>query len=156
MPSITLLQTLLERAEQERDTAVQALRQAEALVAQAEQQAQALHSYRSDYDQRWTARFQQTGTPELLHCHRGFGQRLDQAIGHQQANTQHLGNRVQQARNQLLLREQRVAAVRKLMARRQAEQLAVANRRDQRTTDEAAQRAASAQRGLHPLAEDMR
>ena len=55
--SVALLQTLLQRAEQERDTAALALRQAEALVAQAEQQAQALHSYRSEYDQRWTTRF---------------------------------------------------------------------------------------------------
>jgi flagellar FliJ protein len=156
MSSIALLQTLLERAEGERDTAAQALRQAEALVAQAEQQAQALHSYRGEYDQRWTARFQQAGTPQLLHCHRGFGQRLDQAIAHQQMNTQHLGNRVQQARSQLLAREQRVAAVRKLIGRRQAELLALANRRDQRSTDEAAQRAASAQRGQHPLAAEAR
>ncbi|MES2719107.1 MAG: flagellar export protein FliJ [Pseudomonadota bacterium] len=156
MSSIALLQALLERAEGERDTAAQALRQAEALVAQAAQQAQALHSYRGEYDQRWTARFQQAGTPQLLHCHRGFGQRLDQAIAHQQMNTQHLGNRVQQARSQLLAREQRVAAVRKLIGRRQAELLALANRRDQRSTDEAAQRAASAQRGQHPLAAEAR
>jgi flagellar FliJ protein len=150
--SIALLTTLLERAEQERDAAAAALRQAEALVAQAEQQAQALHNYRGEYDQRWTTRFQQAGTPELLHCHRGFGQRLDQAINHQQANTRHLDQRLQQARNLLLAREQRVAAVRKLIGRRQAELLAAANRRDQRATDEAAQRAASLQRGQHPLA----
>ena len=150
--AISLLQTLLQRAEAERDTAALALRQAEALVAQAEQQGQALQAYRGEYDQRWTERFQQSGTPELLHCHRGFGQRLDQAISHQQVNTQHLGNRVQQARGLLLAREQRVAAVRKLIARRQADQQAQANRRDQRQTDEAAQRAASAQRGHHPLA----
>lgn len=152
MQSIALLQTLLERAEQERDAAGAVLRQVEAQVAQAEQQAQALHSYRGEYDQRWTARFQQAGTPELLHCHRGFGQRLDQAIGHQQANTRQLAQRLQQARHQLLAREQRVAAVRKLIGRRQAELLASANRRDQRATDEAAQRATSLQRGQHPLA----
>jgi len=156
MNSVALLQTLLLRAEGERDTAALALRQAEALVAQAEQQAQALHTYRGEYDQRWTTRFQQAGTPELLHCHRGFGQRLDQAIDHQQRNAQHLGNRVAQARSLLLAREQRVAAVRKLMARRQAELTAMANRRDQRNTDEAAQRAASAQRGQHPLAAETR
>lgn len=150
--SLPMLQTLLERAEQERDAAAAALRQAEALVAQAEQQAQALHSYRGEYDQRWTTRFQQAGTPELLHCHRGFGQRLDQAITHQQANTRHLGQRLQQARSLLIVREQRVAAVRKLIGRRQAELQANANRRDQRSTDEAAQRAASQAHGQHPLA----
>ena len=154
--SIALLQTLLHRAEAERDTAALALRQAEDLVAQADQQDQALRNYRGEYDQRWTARFQESGTPELLHCHRGFGQRLDQAIAHQQLNTQHLGNRVQQARNLLLAREQRVAAVRKLIARRESELQAIASRRDQRTTDEAAQRAASAQRGQHPLAAQAR
>lgn len=148
--SIALLNTLLERAEQERDAAGAALRQVEAQVAHAEQQAQALHSYRGEYDQRWTTRFQQAGTPELLHCHRGFGQRLDQAIHHQQANTRHLAQRLQQARSLLLAREQRVAAVRKLIGRRQAEVLAAANRRDQRATDEAAQRATSL-RGQHPL-----
>jgi flagellar FliJ protein len=150
--SIALLQTLLDRAEQERDAAAAALRQAEALVAQAEQQAQALHTYRGEYDQRWTTRFQQAGTPELLHCHRGFGQRLDQAITHQQTNTRHLAQRLQQARSLLLAREQRVAAVRKLIDRRKAELQHSANRRDQRATDEAAQRAASHQRGQHPLA----
>lgn len=154
--SIALLQTLLQRAESERDTSAQALRQAEALVSQADEQGRALNTYRGEYDQRWTARFQESGTPELLHCHRGFGQRLDQAIAHQQLNTQHLGNRVQQARNLLLAREQRVAAVRKLIARRQTELQAIASRRDQRTTDEAAQRAASAQRGQHPLAAQAR
>ena len=156
MNSIALLQALLRRAEGERDTATLALRQAEALVAQAAQQAQALHSYRGDYDQRWTARFQESGTTALLHCHRGFGQRLDQAITQQQRNRQHLDNRVQQARDQLLAREQRVAAVQKLIARRQAEMRAMADRRDQRNTDEAAQRTPSAQHGQHPLAAQAR
>lgn len=150
--SIALLQTLLQRAESERDTAALALRQAEDLVARAEQQGQALNTYRGEYDQRWTAHFRTNGAAELLHCHRGFGQRLDQAIAHQAVNSQHLGNRVQQARQLLLAREQRVAAVRKLIGRRQTELLAIASRRDQRNTDEAAQRTASAQRGQHPLA----
>jgi flagellar FliJ protein len=149
--SIALLQTLLQRAEADRDTAAAVLRQAETLVQQAELQARQLQDYRGEYDQRWTARFRESGTTELLHCHRGFGQRLDQAINHQQVNTQHLGNRVQQARGVLLAREQRVAAVRKLIERRQAELRKIANRRDQHSTDEAAQRAASASRGAHPL-----
>lgn len=150
--TLSMLQTLLDRAERERDAAAAVLRDAEALVAQADQQSQALHSYRGEYDQRWTTRFQQAGTPELLHCHRGFGQRLDQAIVHQQTQAHHLGNRVRQARSALLAREQRVAAVRKLIERRQAELRALADRRDQRSTDDAAQRAASLRHGQHPLA----
>ena len=151
MNSITLLRTLLQRAEADRDTAAAVLRQAENLVQQAELQARQLQDYRGEYDQRWTARFRESGTRELLHCHRGFGQRLDQAITHQQVNTQHLGNRVLQARTVLLAREQRVAAVRKLIERRQAELLKIAHQRDQRNTDEAAQRTASASRTGHSV-----
>ena len=150
MNSIALLQTLQQRAEAERDTALATLRQAEALVQQAEQQAQQLQGYRSEYDQRWTARFQEHGTAELLHCHRGFGQRLDHAITMQLTNSRQLGNRVHQARETLVAREMRVAGVRKLIERRQAELAKIAARRDQNQTDEAAQRA-SANR-IHPLA----
>lgn len=154
MNSLPTLQLLLQRAESERDTARAVLRQVEGLVQQAELQARQLGDYRSDYDQRWTARFRQSGTPELLHCHRGFGQRLDQAISHQQVNSQHLGNRLQLARDTLLAREQRVAAVRKLLERRKAELLKVAARREQRATDEAAQRTAGsgAAPSTHPMA----
>jgi len=150
MNSIALLQTLLQRAEQERDTAIAMLRQAEQMVERAEAQARQLHAYRSEYDARWTERFRQSGTPELLQCHRGFGDRLDQAIRYQQNDAQNLGNRVQQARAVLLAREQRVAAVRKLIERRQTELTRIAERRDQRATDESAQRAALSR--PHPLA----
>ena len=154
MNSIPLLQALLQRAEGERDNAQTALRQAAALEAQAQAQARHLQDYRGEYDQRWVARFQQSGTPELLNCHRGFGQRLDQAIAVQSSNADQLGNRVQRARDQLLAREQRVAAVRKLIERRSAELAKIATRRDQRNTDEAAQRCygaaqAQAQSALH-------
>ena len=152
MNSILMLQTLLQRAEAERDTALAVLRQVEGLVQQAELQARQLLDYRSDYDQRWTTRFRESGTTVLLHCHRGFGQRLDHAIGHQQTNTQQLGNRLKQAREVLVAREQRVAAVRKLIERRQAELQQMAARRDQRSTDEAAQRAAGTPGRPHPLA----
>lgn len=142
----SLLLALLQRAQAERDSAALALRQAEALLAQADAQAQALHGYRQDFDQRWTAHFQHAGTATLLQCQHGFGQRLTQAIGHQQGQAQQLANRVQQSRSLLLRREQRVAAVQKLLQRRHAAAQASDNQRDQRHTDEAAQRAS---RALH-------
>jgi flagellar FliJ protein len=144
MNSIPLLQALLQRSESERDAALAQLRQAESLVAQAQAQAQHLRDYRGEYDQRWQTRFRASGTPELLHCHSGFGQRLDHAIAVQTSQADQLANRVTRARDQLLAREQRVAGVRKLMERRQAELQKIGARRDQRTTDEAAQRSHSA------------
>lgn len=140
MNSIAALSLLLQRAEAERDTAVTVLRQAEAQQRQAQAQASQLEDYRGEYDQRWTDRFRQHGTPELMQCHRSFGQRLDQAISHQHHEAQHIGNRVQRARDVLQERERRVASVRKLIERRTEELGRIAARRDQRSTDEAAQR----------------
>lgn len=140
LKSITLLQTVLARAEADRDTAQGLMRQAEQLLLQARQQADSLHQYRSEYDQRWVARFRQSGTPELLQCHRSFGQRLDYAIEVQDNTHQHLEHRLLQARQALLAREQRVAAVRKLIERGQIDLRQQTDRREQRNTDEAAQR----------------
>lgn len=134
------LTTLLEQAEADRDAALQVLRQCEAAAASAAAQAEQLLAYRGQYQQRWSTQFRHTGTVELLQCYQGFGQRLEVAINHQaqvQAQTQ---ARAENARRELLAREQRVAAVRKLIERRQAEQLRVAERREQRATDEAAAR----------------
>ena len=140
LKSITLLQTVLARAEADRDTAQGLMRQAEQLLLQARQQADSLHQYRSEYDQRWVARFRQSGTPELLQCHRSFGQRLDYAIEVQDNTHQQLEHRLLQARQALLAREQRVAAVRKLIERGQIDLRQQTDRREQRNTDEAAQR----------------
>ena len=140
MTTIALLQTLLEQAEAERDSAQTRMRQADQQLQQARQQADSLHQYRVEYDQRWVARFRQSGTPELLQCHRSFGQRLDYAIGVQDHTHDHLAQRLAQARQALLAREQRVAAVRKLIERRLAAQRLLTDRREQRNTDEAAQR----------------
>ena len=148
MTSIALLQTLLEQAETERDNAQTRMRQADQQLQQARQQADSLHQYRVEYDQRWVARFRQSGTPELLQCHRSFGQRLDYAIDVQDHTHEHLVQRLAQARQALLAREQRVAAVRKLIERRQAIQRLQTDRREQRNTDEAAQRSLSGLR-LH-------
>ena len=140
LKSIALLQTVLARTEADRDTAQGLMRQAEQLLLQARQQADSLHQYRSEYDQRWVARFRQSGTPELLQCHRSFGQRLDYAIEVQDNTHQQLEHRLLQARQALLAREQRVAAVRKLIERGQIDLRQQTDRREQRNTDEAAQR----------------
>lgn len=142
MDSIALLQTLLQRAEAERDNALAVMRQAEAQVRAAEAQAEQLRSYRSEYDQRWTLRFRQSGggTRELLQCHQTFGLRLQEAITHQASSTSQLASRLQRARDMLLQREQRVAAVRKLIERRTQELGRMTQRREQRAEDEMAMR----------------
>ena len=140
MDSIALLTTLLERAESERDKAAGVLRQAEALHARAQAQAEQLHGYRQEFDQRWTLRFRQAGSRELLDCRQAFGERLEQAITGQAGSVQQADHRVGLARQALLQREQRVAAVRKLIERRRAELQRLTQRREQRADDDAALR----------------
>ena len=156
LQSLALLQTVLASAEGERDTAQGQMRQAEQQLLQARQQADSLHQYRSEYDQRWVARFRQAGPPELLQCHRSFGQRLDHAIDLQDHTHQHLDQRLQLARQALLAREQRVAAVRKLIERRQTELRQQTDQSEQRNTDEAAQRGLGGVGGFGPLATGLR
>lgn len=140
MSSTQSLTTLLEHAEAERDAALTVLRNTEAAAAAAQGQLDQLQEYRTQYQQRWSAQFRTAGSIELLQCYQGFAQRLEQAIGQQGQVVAQAEQRAQQARAVVLEREQRVAAVRKLMERRQQEQNRVAERRDQRATDEAAQR----------------
>lgn len=144
--SIATLTRLLEHAEGERDAAQAALQQAEAAARAAQTQADELTQYRGEYRQRWSTHFRRPDSIALLHCVQGFGQRLDQAIDQQRRNAEQADERVRRARALLLAREQRVAAVGKLIERRQAELRRSADRRDQRATDEAALRVSAAAR----------
>ncbi|MCK6421557.1 MAG: flagellar export protein FliJ [Aquabacterium sp.] len=146
MQSLATLQTLLQQAEAERDAAQALLAQLERARAQAEAQAEQLTQYREQYQQRWSAQFRRSGAIELLQCYQGFSGRLDQACSMQGQAADQALVRVDQARAELIAREQRVAAVRKLIERRQTEQHRRAERREQVASDEAAARSFSASR----------
>lgn len=137
------LHVLLEQAERERDRARQQVQACERQAQQALGQAMQLLDYRVEYRQRWSGEFARGGTIALVQCHHGFAGRLDQAIDQQQQVADRTRSRVEAARAQLLAREQRVAAVRKLIERRLHEHALKAERRDQRQADEAATRAAT-------------
>ena len=140
MSSTQSLTTLLEHAEAERDAALAALRNIEAAAAAAQGQLDQLQEYRTQYQQRWTTQFRQAGSIELMQCYQGFAQRLDQAINQQSQVVGGAGPRAPPARAGGLGRDPRGAAGRPREVRRQQEQNRVAERRDQRATDEAAQR----------------
>lgn len=141
MAEIRTLQLLLDEAEQERDAALQALQQAQARAAQAHAQARSLGDYQQQYDQRWLQEFQaQGGSAQILQLQRQFGERLADAIGQQGAQASQLDARVLLARQQLQDRELRVASVRKLIERREAEQLLRQHKAEQKSNDEFAAR----------------
>ena len=135
------LNLLLQHAAAARDAALQALRRAESTLGAASRQSEELGQYRDQFSAHWFARFRSGGSATLAQCHQDFGQRLEQAISLQQAQLRQAQARFDAARARLLEREQRVASVRKLIERRMLDARRVTEKREQRTTDEAAQRA---------------
>ena len=136
---MTTLQTLLMRAESERDQILAAHRRAEEQARRAQAQAEQLQSYRGDYQARWAGQFSRRGAIEIVHCYQSFMQRLEEAVTHQQRQAEAAQAQSQRLRQALIAAELRVASVRKLAERRRAEQRLAEDRREQRQTDETAQ-----------------
>ena len=141
MPTLQALLQLLDHERRTRDEALQALSRAEGAAGQADAQAQALDAYRSEYVERWSARFREPGSVALMQCYQGFMQRLEQAIAQQRNTVAQARVRVDQARGALQHNERRVASMEKLIERRQQQQQGLLARREQAHTDEIAQRA---------------
>jgi len=137
--------TLLAQSERERDEALAALHRAAEAERHARAQAEQLVGYRAEYEQRWSERFRTDGRIELVHCYRGFMDRLGQAIDQQQRIAHQATVHVERARVQLTACELRVGSVRKLVARRRLESAQAAERQEQKQTDEFAARRAWSQ-----------
>jgi flagellar FliJ protein len=132
------LQALLEHAERERDEAMVALVQAEDACRHLQQQLDQLLDYRREFESRSPGAGGKAAPIELLRCHQGFAQRLEQALAQQGDLVQSTESRLQSLRQVLLQRETRVAAVRKLVERRLQEQQRNQARLEQKRSDEAA------------------
>ena len=89
-----------------------------------------------------------------MHCYRSFNERLDHAIEHQQRLVSQAQLQCGHARDELQQRELRVASVRKLIERRVDEERRLADRREQKMTDESAQRSAWRRSGAGALLVD--
>ncbi|MEW6706686.1 MAG: flagellar export protein FliJ [Pseudomonadota bacterium] len=134
------LTVLLKQAEEQRDEALVLMQQADKRAQGAQAQAEQLLAYRGQYRQRWVQQFSASAAIEIVQCYQGFGERLEQAIAHQQQVVAQCQAQAERMRELVQQRELRVASVRKLIERRQQEQRRVEERRDQKLTDEAAQR----------------
>jgi flagellar protein FliJ len=134
------LQVLLQREQQHCDLAQAALRRANDLARSARAQHEQLLAYRGEYQARWSAQFNQGGTIDILRCYRSFMQRLDQAVVQQTRQAELSELQLAQARRELMESERRLASVRKLIERRAAEIAHAGRQREQKQTDEQAQR----------------
>lgn len=129
---------LLDHERRGRDAALLSLRDAEGFVDAADSQAQQLEAYRSEYVERWSARFRQPGSATLLQCYQGFMQRLEQAIAQQRNAVALAQARLAQARRTLTDNERRVASMEKLIERRSQQEQRRTARREQSHSDEIA------------------
>src|SRR6218665_2384834 len=140
--NLQTLRILLERAESERDEALRQLQDVQARADAARAQHGQLTQYRGEYQQRWSQQFARQGTMDIVACYQNFGGKLDQAIDSQGLVATHAGQRCARARETLRELETRVAAIRKLIERRQLESRRAPQRQEQKATDEQAARAA--------------
>ena len=150
-PSLDPLMALLGQAERERDDALAGMQRANEAHLAAQSQADQLVAYRGEYEARFREQFSRKSTIDILQCYQGFNTRLGQAIDQQQKIAAHAALRLEQSREGLRDQELRVASVRKLLERRLHELRQVAERRDQKQTDEFAARAAWSQLQQRPL-----
>lgn len=141
-PDTHALQTLLEREEAERDAIALVVRHAQDHLQRLQSQTQQFMEHRADYIARWQQQFHQAGGIEIVHCYRSFMQRLDQAMAQLSLQHRQAEFNLQRQRHRLVEAETRVAAIRKLISRRLETHERTEQRREQKQTDEAAQRAA--------------
>jgi flagellar FliJ protein len=146
MTPLQPLVALLAQTERQRDLALADRIKTQAAHTAAQSQADQLVAYRREYEARWSAQFCREGRIELVRCYQGFMERLTQAVEQQARTAQALGVQLEQASATVRERELQVAAVRKLIERRLAEDRAAGLRHEQKQTDELAARIAWASR----------
>ena len=146
MTTLQPLVALLAQTERQRDLALADHLKAQSARDAAQTQAEQLVVYRREYEQRWSAQFCREGRIELVRCYQGFIERLTQAVEQQALIAASLAQQAEQASTTLRQREQQLAAVRKLIERRLAEDRAAGLRHEQKQTDELAARMARAGR----------
>ena len=148
MSGLESLLLVLGAAQKERDAALSALEAARQAHEAARQQAQSLHDWRRDYQQRWQGQFQQSGGVEIVRCYQDFMNRLGDAVSEQDRRVGNTEQQLARARALLIERERRVAAVAQLIERREAERLQKQARQEQKATDEMAARSVRVQQSL--------
>jgi flagellar protein FliJ len=141
-PNTTALHRVLQHAESERDATLAQLTQVAEAQARLHSQQEQLQTYRRDYQARWMGQFRIAGTPEVMQHYQGFVERLNQALDQLEVQLAAAQRQATQVREQLIERETRVMAVKKLIERRDAEGMRHLALREQKNSDELAARIA--------------
>lgn len=136
MSAVASVQLAANVALRKRDEAGLALVQVQRSQRHAQDQLDQLESYAHETVARWTAAAQVQATPELMHHHYQFMERLHHAIGLQRGAVAKVALQVETANQALLQAEFRLAALKQVLARKKAEAQAVQDKREQKQMDE--------------------
>ena len=128
----------IQLAERRRDAARQAVSNLQNARVAAQGQLDQLQGYAQETQGRWGASEGRVMQPVVLQHHHQFMGRLEHAIGLQGQVVRTQDQRVAGARQTLLQAELRLASLRKVLERRQAELALAQQRREQKATDERA------------------
>ncbi|WP_342132288.1 flagellar export protein FliJ [Hydrogenophaga sp. OTU3427] len=121
-----------------RDDALRALGQARQAQDHAEQQLRQLQDYSVEAEMRWKHRASQGVTPQLLHHHRQFMARIDEAVRFQDDVIAKLVAEVARCEQVVHLAERELASLSKYVERKRMEQQQHLERQDQKRNDEMA------------------
>jgi flagellar FliJ protein len=126
----------ITQAERARDAARQKSAQCLSQLRFGQAQLKQLQGYAEETDQRWVGLYTGTVAAEVIRHRYQFMDRLMDAIGLQKNALQTLQTQLDAANQALLLTEQRLMALQKVLALRQRQWQAEQARREQRITDE--------------------
>lgn len=144
------LDTVVEVAGMRRDDCLRALGQARHALDQGRQQLQQLESYARESEARWKHRASQGVTAQLLHHHRQFMARIDEAARFQQDVLLRLEAEVQRCEQLTQEAERELAALNKFAERKRLAALQALERQDQKHNDEMAANAHRRQASTQP------
>ena len=136
MSAVASVQLATDVAQRKRDEAGMELVQVQRSQRHAQVQLDQLESYAVETVERWSAAAQVQTTPELMHHHYQFMERLHHAIGLQRSAVAKVALQVEAANQALLQAEFRLAALKQVLARKKAEAQMVQAKREQKQTDE--------------------
>ncbi|MDP3519842.1 MAG: flagellar export protein FliJ [Hydrogenophaga sp.] len=138
MASLNSFDRVVEVQTMRRDDALRALGLARQAQDHAEQQLRQLQDYTDEAEMRWKHRASQGVTPQLLHHHRQFMGRIDEAIRFQDDVINRLKGDVEHCEQTVLLAERELASLSRFVERKRMEQLQHLERQEQKRNDEMA------------------
>ena len=138
----------IDLATSRRDEALAQLQKAMRSEAFAQDQMDQLQQYALETEARWMQGAQVSTSPDMLHHHYQFMERLNQAITLQDGVLASNRQRVEAARQLLIQAELRLASFKQVLATRQAAVTKTRQRQEQKQMDEFASRQTQRQQRL--------